>query len=163
MRENAHLVDAVHLLGADLVLNGRAARTDHGGVQALVAVGFGNGDEVLEAPVHGFVEFMQGAEREVALLPGTHDHAKAVDVQNVRKRRMRVTHAVVDTVDCFVASLNLRNDMVLGKHFARFPQNPLKHRTAFAAGGDEVFSEYFVAQRMLVEKGELLQFTENRV
>ncbi len=49
---DAFLGDAVHLLGADLHLELVAAGAHHRGVQRLVAVGAGNGDEVLDASRH---------------------------------------------------------------------------------------------------------------
>lgn len=134
MREDAHLVDAVHFLGADLVLDRRAEGADHGRVQTLVAVGLGDGDEVLEARMYGLVELVQGAEREVALLARAHDHAKAVDVENVGEGGMRVAHAVVDAVDRLVAALNLGDDAVARQRRARLAQNALKNRPAVAAG-----------------------------
>jgi len=50
VRGDAFLGDPVHLLGADLDLELVAAGAHHGGVQGLVAVGPGHGDEVLDAP-----------------------------------------------------------------------------------------------------------------
>jgi hypothetical protein len=52
VRGDAFFGDAVHLFGADLHLELVAALAHHRGVQRLVAVGAGNGDEVLDAPRH---------------------------------------------------------------------------------------------------------------
>ena len=52
VRRNALLGDAVHLFGADLHLELMAALAHHRGVQRLIAVGAGHGDEVLDAPRH---------------------------------------------------------------------------------------------------------------
>ena len=46
---NAVLGLLVHLAGADLHLKGDALVADDGGMQALVAIGLGSGDIVLEA------------------------------------------------------------------------------------------------------------------
>src|SRR5699024_1743500 len=57
---------AVHVPGADLHLEGDGLPADHGGVQALVAVGLGGGDIVLEAVGQRVVHIMDKAQRGVA-------------------------------------------------------------------------------------------------
>ena len=106
---------------------------------------------------------MQGAEREVTLFARAHDHAKAVDVQHVGKGRMRIAHAVVDAVDRLVAPLHLRHDPGLGQRCARLAQNLFQHRLAVAARQNHVFAQDGVASRIVVEKGELLQFAKDGV
>ena len=83
VRKKPHFINAVHRFGTDLVFDRGARGTDHRGVQTLVAVRFWDGDEVLKAPMHRFVELMNGAKRQVALFLGAHDDAEAVNVQDV--------------------------------------------------------------------------------
>lgn len=68
---DAVLGHAVHLPGADLHLQGQATRGDHRGVEALVAVGLGHGDVVLDPAGDGLPEGVDQAEDVVAdlLLP----------------------------------------------------------------------------------------------
>ena len=163
MRENAHLVDAVHLFGADLILHGSAVGADYGGVKTSVAVGLRDGDEVLEAVVNGFVELMKGAERQIALFTRTNDHAETVDVENVGKGRVRVAHAVVDAVDGLVAPLYLSNDSAFGQRRTCFAQNALEHGLSVAARENHVFPKDFVSAGIVIEKGQFLQFAKDGV
>ena len=66
VRGDAFLGDAVHLFGADLHLELVAARAHHRGVQRLVAIGAGNGDEVLDAARHRPPERVNEPEDGVA-------------------------------------------------------------------------------------------------
>ena len=82
-------------------------------MKAAVAVSFRDRNEVLEAVVNRFIELVQSTQSEVALFARAHDHAKAVDIQNIREGSMRVTHTVVDAVDGLISSLDL-------SHYAAF-------------------------------------------
>ena len=62
VRGDAFFGDAVHLFGADLHFELMAAFADHRGVQRLVAVGAGDGDEVLDAARHGTPQRVNEAE-----------------------------------------------------------------------------------------------------
>ena len=114
VRKNAHLVNAVHFFRTNLVLNRSAVGTDDGGVKTSVSVSFRYSNEVFEAVVHRLIELVQGAQSEVALFARTNDYTKAVDVQNIREGSMRVTHAVVYTVDGLISSLDLRHNTAFG-------------------------------------------------
>ena len=75
----------VHLLGAYLEFDADVGRADQRGVQGLVAVGFGVGDEVVELTRHGLVELVQVAQRGVAGGAAGHDDAHAVEVAHLCK------------------------------------------------------------------------------
>ena len=114
VRKNAHLVNTVHFFRTNLVLNRGAVRTDNGCVKTSVTVCFRDRNEVFEAVVNWLIELVQGAQSEVALFARTNDYTKAVDVQNIREGSMRVTHAVVYTVDGLISSLDLSHNAAFG-------------------------------------------------
>ena len=72
VRRDPLLGAAVHLRGADLHLEGDAALADHRGVQRLVAVGPGHGDEVLDPPGHRRPRLVDDPQRRVAILHRRH-------------------------------------------------------------------------------------------
>src|SRR5215207_8524305 len=67
VRGHALLGDAVHLLGADLYLEGLPLVADDGGVERAVEVVARRGDPVLEAPRDGLPEGVDDAEGAVAV------------------------------------------------------------------------------------------------
>ena len=79
---NAVLGLLVHGAGAYLHLKGDALVADDGGVQALVAIGLGSGDIVLEAVGQRVVHIVDEAQGAVALSQGVQDDAHRVDVVN---------------------------------------------------------------------------------
>src|SRR2546430_8733852 len=77
---DAVLCDAVHLARADLDLDPLAVRADDRGVQRLIAVGFRQGDVVLEAPRHRLPVGVRAAERLVAFAERVDDDAEGDEV-----------------------------------------------------------------------------------
>ena len=153
----------MHLFGADLVLDGRARRSDHGRVQALVAVRLRNRDEVLEAVMHGLVERMKGAQRPVAVFLRANDHAEAVNVERFGEGLVIFAHLVVDAVDRLVAADHAGADAELGKDFLRFGQDFFEDCAAVVAPQKNVFVENPIAEGIAVRKGEFLKFAEHLV
>ena len=98
----------VHLAGADLHLEGDALVPDDGGVQALVAVGFGGGDIVLEAVGQRVVHIVDQAQRAVALGDGVQDDPDGVDVVDLVKGLVLHEHLAVDAVDALDPALHGR-------------------------------------------------------
>ncbi len=83
VRGDAFLGDAVHLFGADLHFELMAAVAHHRGVQRLVAVGAGHGDEVLDAPRNGPPQRVNQSEDGVTgghVLGDDADREKVVDL-----------------------------------------------------------------------------------
>ena len=66
VRGNAFLRDAMHILRADLHLEGLAA-VEHGGVQRLIKIGPGDGDVVLEAAGHGMPNMVNDAKGRITV------------------------------------------------------------------------------------------------
>src|SRR5690606_14066568 len=83
VRGDAALGHHVHVFGADLHLDGGGGGNNEDGVQGLVAVGLGNGDEVAEAAIHRLGEVVHRAEGLVAVHGGVGDDADAVHVHDL--------------------------------------------------------------------------------
>ena len=98
VRGDALLGDAVHLLGADLHLEGLPVRPHHRSVQRLVEIGPRDGDEVLDAAGDGPPLVVNHAQRGVAVL-----HRIGDDAQR---------HQVVDLVDGDLLPAQLLEDRV---------------------------------------------------
>ena len=98
--------DLVHLLGADLHLEGDAALAHHRGVQALVHVGLGGADIVLEAAQNGLVQVVDQAQHVVAVRHRVHDDAEGEQVEHVVQRLVLGIHLAVDGVGVLHAGLH---------------------------------------------------------
>ncbi len=96
MRGHAALGDQVHLLGADLHFDRRAVGAKQHGVQRLVTVGLGDGDEIAEAPVQRLERGVHRAECVIAIRHGAHDQAEAEHVHHLVEGFVLVAHLVVD-------------------------------------------------------------------
>ena len=96
---NAVLGVLVHLLGADLHLEGAARRTDDRGVQRLVHVELGHCDVVFEAPGHGRPQGVDGSENAVALTHVVGDDAQRNEVVDLAEVLTLVLHLHIDGVE----------------------------------------------------------------
>ena len=86
----------MHLGRADLDLYGLAVGSHHRGVQALVEVGLGGGDVVLEAAGKRVPEGVDGTERGVAVPHRLRDHAQGDEVVDVRELAPLAGHLLID-------------------------------------------------------------------
>ena len=82
---NARFGDLVHFLGADLDFDALAVRSDDGGVEGLVHVGFGRADVVFEFVSDGLPEGMHDAQGFIALGNGIQNDAKGDNVVDIIK------------------------------------------------------------------------------
>ena len=105
---NAVLGLLVHGAGAYLHLKGDALVADDGGVEALVAVGLGGGDIVLEAVGQRVVHIVDEAQGAVALSQGVQDDAHRVDVVNFIEGLVLHDGLAVDAVDALDSPLDGR-------------------------------------------------------
>ena len=110
MCRDAVFGDLVHLLRADLYLEGDAALADDGGVQALVHVGLGRTDIVLEAAEHRLIQVVDHAEDIVAVGDGVDDHAEGKQVKHVVKGLVLRVHLAVDGVGVLHAAVDIAID-----------------------------------------------------
>ena len=113
MGGDAGLGDALHVLGADLYLDGATEGPEHHGVQRLIAIGLGDGDVILEASGHGLVQIVDDAQGAVTGVHLVDDDAKAVHIGDFVKAQVLVTHLVVDAVQVLLSAHHLRLDTLL--------------------------------------------------
>ena len=98
MGGHAVLGDLVHLLGADLHLEGQAVRADDRGVEGLISVGLWSADIVLEAAQNGLVEIMDDTQNVVAVPHRVHDHPEGEQVEDLVEGLVLAEHLAVDGV-----------------------------------------------------------------
>ena len=98
--------DLVHLLGADLHLKGDAVGAHDGGVEALVAVGLGGADIVLEAAQNGLVEVVDNAQHVVAVADGVHHHPEGEEVEDLVDGLVLAEHLPVDGIGVLHAAVD---------------------------------------------------------
>ena len=102
MRGDAFLGDAVHVVGADLHLEGQAAVADDRGVQRLIAVRPRHGDEVLDPPGHRRPRLVDDAERRVAVAHRLRDETEGdevVDLLEIDLLPLKLQVNAVETLD----------------------------------------------------------------
>ena len=107
VRGNAVFGDLVHLLGADLHLEGDTVRADDRGVERLVHVGLGRADIVLEAAEDRAVQVVNDAEHVVAVRHGVDDDAEREEVEHLVHRLILRVHLAVDAVGVLHAAVDL--------------------------------------------------------
>ena len=97
----------VHLFGTDLDLDALAFGPDDRGMQALVAVGLGHGDIVLEAPVHRLPLRVHQTEHRVTVADVLDQHAEGHDVVHLVQGQGLGLHLFVDAVLVLDAPVDL--------------------------------------------------------
>ena len=96
----------VHLPGADLHLEGDALLADDGGVEALIHIGLGGGDIVLEASGDQVEQVVDVAQDVVAVGDGVDDDAEGVQVVKLVDGFFLGLHLAVDGVDVLDAAVD---------------------------------------------------------
>ncbi len=104
VRRDAVFGSVVHVPGADLHLEGDALRADDGGVQALVHVGLGRGDIILEAPGDGLEHVVYYAQDIVTVGNGVDDHAEGAEIEDALHVELLGVHFAVYAVDVLDAA-----------------------------------------------------------
>ena len=148
----------IHFAGAYLHLDRQAVGADQSGVQALVAVAFGDGDIVFDAAGLGLVEVVQRTQCGVAGGHVVDNHAKAVDVHHFGKAQVFGLHFLVDAVEVFFAPFDFGFDIGAHQPLAEGAQHFADHVAAVAAAGFHGFLQGFVAARVQVLERQILQF-----
>ena len=96
----------VHLAGADLHLKGDTLVADDGGVKALVAVGLGGGNIVLEAVGKRVVHIVDQAQGAVALGQRIQNDADRIDIIDLVEGLVLHDGLAVDAVNALDAALD---------------------------------------------------------
>ena len=153
---NAVLGLLVHLAGADLHLKGDALVADDGGVQALVAIGLGSGDIVLEAVGQRMVHIVDEAQSAVALGQRIQNDTHRIDVVDLIKGLVLHDGLAIDAVNALDAALD---GSALN---AAFGQPPLDHtghlcKELLACTLTEHPADLLVAHRVKVMQAAVFQ------
>ena len=105
MGGNAVFCGFVHFPGANLHLEGNALGADDGGVQALVHIGLGGGDIVLEPAWNQVEKVMDVAQHVIAVRDGVHNDPEGVDVVQLVHPLALGLHFPVDGIDVLDAAI----------------------------------------------------------
>ena len=103
----------VHLTGADLHLEGNTVLAHHGGVEALVHIGLGGADIVLEAAQNGLIQVVDDAQHIVAVGHRVHNDPEGEEVVYIVQRLVLGIHLAVDGVGVLHAPVNVAVDVGL--------------------------------------------------
>ena len=95
---HAVLVDGVHVVGADLHLEGDALLPDDGGVEGLIHIGLGGGDIVLEPAQDGLVDVVDNPQHIVAVRHRVHQRPEGEEVVKLLHGLLLEVHFPVDAV-----------------------------------------------------------------
>ena len=163
VRCNAAFGHGIHRLRANLELHGGAQGADQRGVQALVAIGLGDGDVVLETARHGLVELVQHAQGGVAIDRVGHHDPKAEEVVDLREARMLFTHLSVDGVGGFFAAADAHLQAGVFKGLVHLAFHALHDVTPPPARALHRLVHRGMAPGVQVREAELLQLTVHLV
>ena len=103
--------DRIHITGADLYFNRQAVGAGEGGMQALIAVTFRDGDVIFDFAGLGFVEIVQCTERGITGGDAVHNHAEAVNIHDFGETQVFGLHFLINAVQIFFAAFDLRFDI----------------------------------------------------
>ena len=149
--------DAVHLLGADLDLELVAAGRDEGGVQGLVEVGAGHGDEVFDAAGDGTPDGVEQAKDGVTVLHGLTDDADGEQVVNLVEGQLLVGDLLLDGVEALDAPLDAAGDFVFAQLGFELLDDAFEEDFAFAAKGVDLGGELLVGEGVGIAEGEVFE------
>ena len=107
MAGHAAFGNFVHFTGTNLHFYGQAVWANQGGVYALVAIVFGNGDIVFDFAWLRLVNAVQSAQCGIASGNVVHDHAEAINVHHFSKAQILLHHFAVDAEQVFFAPFDL--------------------------------------------------------
>ena len=147
----------VHLPGADLHLEGDALLADDGGVEALVHIGLGGGDIVLEAAGYRGVEVVDVPEDVVAVGDGVHDDPEGIEVVELVDRLVLGLHLAVDGVDMLDAACDGAVDAHALEPLGQAVLDPAHELQALGLMGVEVVHDAVVGLRLEVAEAQVLQ------
>ena len=157
VRGDAFFGDAVHVLGADLDLELMAAFSDERGVQGLIQVGPGHGDEVLEAAGDGTPGAVQQAEDGVAVLLGLRDDADGEEIVDLIDGNAVRVELLLDGVEALDARFDAGVDVGVAELRFKRADDAIEECFAFAAEGIDFSGELVVGEGVDVAEGEVFK------
>ncbi|EWG98915.1 hypothetical protein Q427_27910 [Halomonas sp. BC04] len=127
-------------------------------MQALVAIGLGNGDVVLEAPWHRLVEVVHHAEDAVTAVDVLGDDAKAEHIHDLGERLALVAHLLVDRQQVLLAADHRAVESLVVEALLQCVLDLADRRAPMPAGAGDSALDALGAHRMQRLEGEVLEF-----
>ena len=147
----------MHLFGADLHLEGNAVVAHDGGVKALVAVGLGGADIVLEPAQNGLVQVVDHAQHVVAVADGIHDHPESKEVEDLVDALVLAEHLPIDGVGVLHAAVNDVIDLHVLEPLVDLRLGAVHESLVLRALGVQLGNDLIVADGIQIFQGEILQ------
>ena len=154
---NAVFGGLVHLLGADLDLEGDALRADDRGVQALVHIGLGRGDIVLEPPRNRLEHLMDVTQNVVAVGDRAHDDAEGIEIVELVDGLVLGLHLAVDGIDVLDAAGDRAGDADLLEPVGDHLLDGLHELLGLLLVGVEIVHQLAVALGVQILQGAVLK------
>ena len=104
----------VHIPGADLHLKGDALLADHSGVQALVHIGLGGGDVVLEPARHQIKQVVDMTQHIIAIRDGVYNDPEGVQIVQLVDALALGLGLAVDGINVLDAAVGSVGDAHIG-------------------------------------------------
>ena len=155
---DALLGQKVHLLGANLHLEGLTVRPDHRSVQGLVHIGPGNGDEILDAARDrspGIVDDSQGG---IAVFHLVGDDADRQQVIHLIEGNPLALQLLVEAVDTLDAPFDPHRNLALLHPFFHQGLHLGEESLSRLASIRHVFLQLLESFRFEITKCQILQF-----
>ena len=152
-----------HFTGTDLDLDRYAMHAKQRGMQRLIAVGFGNGDVVLEPARQGFVQIMYSAQYAVAGVDLVDDDPECVNIHDLVKGPALAAHLLVDAVDVLLTTADFTLNAVDGQTVAERFFNLVDDFLAIAPGTLDRLINARRAHRVHRLETEVFEFDTNAV
>ena len=157
VRGHAVFGGLMHLLGADLHLKGDALVADDRGMQALVHIGLGRGDIVLEAPGQEVEHLVDVAQDVVAVGNAVYDHAEGVEVIQLVDGLALGLHLAVDGVDVLDPPGDGAGNAHRGQPLGDAGLDGLHKHLGLLLVGVEIGHELFIAVGVEILQGAVLE------
>ena len=157
VRRDAGFRHPVHLLGADLDLDGGAERSEQRRMQGLVAVRLRERDVVLEPPRHRLVQAVRHPQDAIAVVGLPDDDPESVDVEHVPERQALGAHLPVQAVEILLPALDPALDAFLAQAPFHRRLDPAHDPLAVPARLPDLRAEDPVAARVEGAEAEVLQ------
>ena len=157
VRGDPHFRHLIHIFGTDLHLDRHAVRTDHRGMQRLIAVGFGDSDVIFHTAWTRFVQAVHLTEHAIAGVHVLHDHAESVDIHDGVKALLFQRHFAVDRVEMFFTAADAAGNARFLQTPVDFRQDLLNHLFAVAARRFDDLFNHAIAIRVERLEAQLFQ------
>ncbi len=157
VRRDAVLGVLVHGAGADLHLQRPAVVGQHHGVQALVAVGLGPRDVVVELALHRSPGLVHAGQRGVARGHVVDDHAQRAGVEDAREGQALALHLLPDAVQVLGPALHVGRQPGRGKQRRELPPRGFDAALALGARLVDLPRHALVLGRLQEAEGQVLQ------